>query len=176
MNTTRALAREETAVRGGGDILTGQNALSRTETDGTRRPHGALAPEQDRNVDDADDFLAYPDALSRTEADSARQQIGSLPPDQRQGVLDVLAAMIGAGEIRKSPLAALGGLIRRCRSGAFDPAPGLHLAEQRERRAVREASRQRREAEATGPPPSAGEISDARSRLRLFVNPRRTHG
>jgi hypothetical protein len=46
------------------------------------------------------DCLIIPKALSRKEADSARQQVAQIRPDQRQAVLDVLAAMIDAGEIR----------------------------------------------------------------------------
>jgi len=66
-----------------------------------------------------------------------------------QAVLDVLAAAIQAGEIRKSRLAVLTGLIRRYEAGSFDPAPGLHLAERRRRAAAREAAQRKREQEYT---------------------------
>jgi hypothetical protein len=62
-----------------------------------------------------------------------------------QAVLDVLTAAIQAGEIRKSRLAVLTGLVRRYEAGTFDPVPGMHLAEQRRRTAAREASEQKRE-------------------------------
>ena len=64
-----------------------------------------------------------------------------------QAVLDVLAATIQAGEIRKSRLAVLTGLLRRYEAGSFDPAPGLHLAERRRRAAAREAAQREREHE-----------------------------
>jgi len=75
------------------------------------------------------------------EARSLMQRAGS----DGQAVLDVLQATIQAGEIRKSRLAVLAGLLRRYEAGSFDPAPGLHLAERRRRVAVLEATRQRRE-------------------------------
>lgn len=142
------------------------------ETEKQQKP----PPQQDPELCGGGDDLIYPKALSRKEADNARQQIGSLTPEQRQPVLDVLAAMINAGEIRKSPLAALGGLIRRCRSGTFDPSPGLHVAEQRERAARREVAQKRKEVEITGPPPSTEEITQAKDKLRKFIKPRLTHG
>jgi hypothetical protein len=64
-----------------------------------------------------------------------------------QAVLDVLAAAIRAGEIRKSRLAVLTGLVRRYEAGTFDPAPGLHLAERRRRTAALEAAQRKREQE-----------------------------
>ena len=142
------------------------------------QPHrdAAVRPGVAASVRGGGDVLIFPPALSRREADSARQQLGALPPDQHQSVLDVLAAMMAAGEIRKSPLAALGGLIRRCRSGTFDPSPGLHLAEQRDRAARCEAVRVQREAEVVGPPPSAEEINQAKVKLRQFIKPRLVHG
>ncbi len=66
-----------------------------------------------------------------------------------QAVLDVLAAAIQAGEIRKSRLAVLNGLIRRYEAGTFDPAPGLHLAEQRTKQAAIQQMQRRREQEYT---------------------------
>lgn len=97
-------------------------------------------------------------------------------PEQQQPVLDVLSAMITAGEIRKSALAAMGGLICRCQQCSFDPSPGLHLAEQRERRASCEAAQEAAEAEKRGPAPTADEIADAKARLKSFIKPRLVHG
>mgnify|MGYP001827931141 FL=1 len=51
--------------------------------------------------------------------------------EQAQPILDVLQAAIRAGEIRKSSLAVLSGLVRRWRAGSFDPLPGQHIAENR---------------------------------------------
>ena len=45
-------------------------------------------------------------------------------------MLDVLCASIQAGEIRKSSIAMLTGLILRYESGCFDPVPGINLEEQ----------------------------------------------
>lgn len=79
------------------------------------------------------------------EANALVQRAGS----DAQAVLDVLTAAIQAGEIRKSRLAVLSGLIRRYEAGTFDPAPGLHLAEQRRKQAAMEAAQRRREKEYT---------------------------
>jgi hypothetical protein len=73
------------------------------------------------------------------------RQLASRAGQDAQAVLDVLTAAIQAGEIRKSRLAMLAGLIRRYESGSFDPAPGLHLAERRRREAARLAAQQQRE-------------------------------
>jgi hypothetical protein len=45
-----------------------------------------------------------------------------------QEILDALDAAIQAGQIKKSPLAFLGGMIRRQEVGTFDPTPGMHIA------------------------------------------------
>ncbi|MEI6661604.1 MAG: hypothetical protein WCL01_05730, partial [Comamonadaceae bacterium] len=46
-------------------------------------------------------------------------------------VLDVLAAAIQKGEVRKSPGAFLSALVRRYTSGQFDPSPGKEVADRR---------------------------------------------
>ena len=79
--------------------------------------------------------MIFPKQLSRREADSAAQMLGAIPQNQQQVILDVLAASIEAGSIRKSALACLGGLIRRFNADSFDPIPGLHIAERREKQA-----------------------------------------
>lgn len=56
-----------------------------------------------------------------------------------QALLDVLAAAIQAGQVRKSPLAMLAALVRRWRAGTFDPTPGLRVTEARRRARALEA-------------------------------------
>lgn len=94
------------------------------------------------------DDLVFPEEMTDAELNEARALVRQAGPDA-QAVLDVLAATIKAGEIRKSRLAVLSGLIRRYQAGSFDPTPGLHLAERRQRDAAAEAARQRRERELT---------------------------
>lgn len=101
--------------------------------------------------------LIFPKQLSRKEADSAEQMLGAIPQDQQQAVLDVLAASIEAGSIRKSALACLGGLIRRFKAGSFDPTPGLHIAERREKQ-VQQLNKTK--------PPSTDEVLRQHAKLR----------
>lgn len=75
--------------------------------------------------------LVFPSGLSRREVGSAEDILGAIPQIHRQAILDVLAANIESGSIRKSALACLGGLVRRYQAGTFDEAPGLHVAERR---------------------------------------------
>lgn len=74
--------------------------------------------------------LIYPKRLRPPEQQIAGRMVAGLG-EQAQQLLDVLAAAIAAGEIRKTPLDYLQGLIRRCQDGTFDPTPGLPIAEQR---------------------------------------------
>lgn len=101
--------------------------------------------------------LIFPKQLSRREADSAEQMLGAIPQDQQQALLDVLAASIEAGAIRKSAMACLGGLIRRFNAGSFDPTPGLHIAERRE-----EQNRQKIKSK----PPSTDDVLRQHARLK----------
>lgn len=90
-------------------------------------------PQTDRQIVSGGCGLIFPKQLSRRETDSAEHMLGAIPQNQQQAILDVLAASIEAGSIRKSPLACLGGLIRRFNADSFDPTPGLHVAERREK-------------------------------------------
>ena len=92
--------------------------------------------------------LIFPKEMTGVELREARALVRRAGEDA-QAVLDVLTAAIQAGEIRKSRLAVLSGLIRRHQAGTFDPAPGLHLAERRRRAAAMEAAWRRREQELT---------------------------
>jgi phage replication O-like protein O len=92
--------------------------------------------------------LVFPGEMTGVELKEARELVKRAGRDA-QALLDVLAAVIQAGEIRKSRLAVLTGLIRRYESGTFDPAPGLHLAERRRRVAAVEAAQRRQEQEYT---------------------------
>jgi hypothetical protein len=48
-----------------------------------------------------------------------------------QEVLDVVEASIRAKQVKKSPLALLGGIVKKTLTGEFDPLPGLHIALER---------------------------------------------
>ncbi len=132
-------------------------------------------PQPERDIGTGGGELIFPEELTAGESDSAAQLLRTVPPDQRQAILDVLAAAIKAGEVRKSRLAVLGGLVRRCRDGTFDPAPGLHLAERRARRAARDAAHRAAEVRAIGPPPTADAVRAARERFRQLAR-RRSSG
>ena len=86
-------------------------------------------PRTDRQIVSGGSGLIFPNQLSRKEADRAEQMLGAISQNHQQAILDVLAASIEAGSIRKSALACLGGLIRRFKSDSFDSTPGLHIAE-----------------------------------------------
>jgi phage replication O-like protein O len=90
--------------------------------------------------------LVFPREMTGMELKEARTLVSRAGRDA-QAVLDVLAAAIRAGEIRKSRLAVLTGLVRRYEAGTFDPAPGLHLAEHRRRAAAVESAQRKREKE-----------------------------
>ncbi|RMG37517.1 MAG: hypothetical protein D6720_03075 [Gammaproteobacteria bacterium] len=88
----------------------------------------------------------FPKELTRGEREEALRLLASTGADAR-ALLDVLAAAIGAGEIRKSPLAVPSGLVRRHRAGTFDPTPGPHLAEARHRQVEYKARLRQRDEE-----------------------------
>jgi hypothetical protein len=88
--------------------------------------------------------LIYPKRLRPPEQQIAGRMVAGLG-DQAQQLLDVLAAAIAAGEIRKTPLDYLQGLVRRCQDGTFDPTPGLPIAEQRKPVQTQRQGRSRRE-------------------------------
>ncbi|MGD8932550.1 MAG: hypothetical protein PVI52_08260 [Chromatiales bacterium] len=95
------------------------------------------------------------------------RQLASLAGQDAQAVLDVLITAIQAGEIRKSRLAMLAGLIRRYESGSFDPAPGLHMAERRRREVARLAAQQQREQQTLAQlVKDAGELEQGRASLQ----------
>ncbi|MGR9108952.1 MAG: hypothetical protein ACU843_18715, partial [Gammaproteobacteria bacterium] len=85
--------------------------------------------------------LVLPDQLTvpeRTGVQTILARYGC-PDKTAQEILDVLAAIILAGEVRKSPLAVLRGLLERWKTGTFDATTGLHLAAARRRKAEIEA-------------------------------------
>jgi DNA-binding Lrp family transcriptional regulator len=86
--------------------------------------------------------LIFPEKLNAREKTEALKLLSQIDDPPAQEILDVLAAAIQAGEVRKSPLAVLRGLVSRSRDGTFDPTPGLHLATARERQRQFEAQTQ----------------------------------
>jgi len=76
--------------------------------------------------------LIFPYALGREEREAAKVVLQNCK-DDAQAILDVLAAAMVAGKIQTSPLALLGGLVRRYGAGSFDPTPGLRVKLQRDK-------------------------------------------
>jgi phage replication O-like protein O len=76
--------------------------------------------------------LIFPYALGREEREAAKVVLQNCK-DDAQAILDVLAAAMVAGKIQTSPLALLGGLVRRYSAGSFDPTPGLRVKLQRDK-------------------------------------------
>jgi phage replication O-like protein O len=76
--------------------------------------------------------LIFPYALGREEREAAKVVLQNCK-DDAQTILDVLAAAMVAGKIQTSPLALLGGLVRRYGAGSFDPTPGLRVKLQRDK-------------------------------------------
>ena len=74
--------------------------------------------------------LVYPSEFDDAQRQKAKELLAETG-EHAQAILDVLQAAIRAGEIRKSSLAVLSGLVRRWRAGSFDPLPGQHIAESR---------------------------------------------
>lgn len=109
-----------------------------------RQPPQELAGEISIPPRGGGEHLVFPREMTGAELQEARVLITRAGNDA-QVVLDVLAAAIQAGEIRKSRLAVLTGLIRRHEAGTFDPAPGLHLADRRRRSAAVVAAERKRE-------------------------------
>jgi phage replication O-like protein O len=77
--------------------------------------------------------LIFPASLSRMEQQTATQMLGAVN-GSAQALLDALEASIQTGQVKKNPLALLGGMVRRYEAGTFDPAPGAHIAADREKR------------------------------------------
>ncbi len=71
--------------------------------------------------------LIFPKNLTQKEQLYAEKLLSNCD-GHAQEILDALDAAIQAGQIKKSPLAFLGGLIRRQEIGTFDPTPGMHIA------------------------------------------------
>ena len=80
--------------------------------------------------------LIFPYALGREEREAAKVVLQNCK-DDAQAILDVLAAAMVAGKIQTSPLALLGGLVRRYGAGSFDPTPGLRVKLQRDKMTVK---------------------------------------
>ncbi len=90
--------------------------------------------------------LIFPKSLSLKERKNAEKLLSNCR--DAQSILDVLEASIRAGEVKKSALSLLGGIIRRYEAGTFDPTPGLHISENREQQKKTQAEIERRNTEA----------------------------
>ena len=68
--------------------------------------------------------IIWSKSLSRKDVGTAGRMLEVVDSVDRQGLVDVLTALVEAGEVRKTAIACLGGLIRRYSAGTFDPSPG----------------------------------------------------
>ncbi|MCI0653080.1 MAG: helix-turn-helix domain-containing protein [Methylococcaceae bacterium] len=118
------------ASRGGEETILNSGTPAETESERGTAWNENPAPAQEN--------LIFPRELSNPERQTA-QRLLSRCDGSGQEILDVLAAIIRAGEVRKSPLAVLRGLVIRWKSGIFDPITGLHLAVIRKRQAAIQA-------------------------------------
>jgi phage replication O-like protein O len=107
---------------GGGDVL----FFETDET--TAKGSGSAVSKKLASVPQSD--LIYPKSLTAQEQQAAEQLLCNCN-GHAQDILDTLEAAIQAGQVKKSPLALLGGMVRRYEAGTFDPTPGLHIAENR---------------------------------------------
>jgi len=106
--------------RGGGEKM---NSLSTTVVESDSE--GGTQNRRDARPNRLE--LVFPAALSEPERQAAQTLVAQCG-DEAQQILDVLAVIIHAGEVRKSPLAVLRGLVKRWDAGSFDASTGLHLA------------------------------------------------
>ena len=101
-------------------------------------PRHALPPSPPRCE------LVFPREFDDAQRQKAKELLAGTG-GHAQAILDVLQAAIRAGEIRKSSLAVLSGLVRRWRAGTFDPIPGQHIAESRAKYEVHKETQQKQE-------------------------------
>ena len=83
--------------------------------------------------------LRYPDELSTEERAQAPSKLDGLHPVVAQEVLDVLAAKIAHGEVKKSTIGLLVWLANSARSGTFDRTPALEWRKQQQEQQGRQA-------------------------------------
>jgi plasmid replication initiation protein len=76
--------------------------------------------------------LIYPATLTDLEKDKAAQLLALIEPQKAQELLDTLEAYIRSGQVKKSKLALLGGVIKRFKDGKFDPASAMQIAIERQ--------------------------------------------
>ena len=129
--------------------LPGQNSSPYKESKETVVVGNELQRQQ--QTSDSAEILHFPPQLSDAERDQAAGWLAGLN-GEAQPLLDVLAANIQAGTVKKSPLSLLRALIKSARAGVFDPSPGLHIAAQRARRQREEAERAATRAARNQPP------------------------
>lgn len=98
---------------------------------------GSLRQQQEGG---ASETLVFPPQLSDEERNQADAWLTGMN-GTAQAILDVVAANIQAGTVKKSPLSLLRALVASARAGTFDPSPGLHIAAQRARRQKEAAER-----------------------------------
>lgn len=118
---------DENKNRGGGEKILGT-------TDGTLPNVGERGAEgTEKIVRVQASNLIFQKEMTIPERDAAQNLLKSCG-ESAQDVLDVLAAAMVAGQVKKSPVAFLGGLVRRYETGTFDPAPAIHIKLEREKR------------------------------------------
>lgn len=111
---------------GGGKQILGTAEGAQSET-GER---GARGTEKIVRVQVSN--LIFPKELTAQEREAAQNMLKSCG-NSSQDILDALTAAMVAGQVKKSPVAFLGGLVRRYEAGTFDPAPAMHIKLAREK-------------------------------------------
>ena len=91
--------------------------------------------------------LDFPRSMNSEEREAAIRILDQVN-GSAQPLLDVCEAAIQAGQVKKSPIAFLGGLVRRYKAGTFDPTPGLHIARKRKGAAKRNCGERKEDTEA----------------------------
>lgn len=95
--------------------------------------HSASQPKVVEPASNDGAALDYPRALSPSERTEAAKRLSSFDPELGQRLLDELGGRLKSGHVRGTPLAYLGGLIRRALAGTFSPEAGVALTDQRQR-------------------------------------------
>jgi hypothetical protein len=103
-----------------------------TTTENTQKKESA---KENNNCGGGNLGIIFSKALSRKDVDKANAMLKVINQDVAQEIADVLTAMIEAGDVKKNPIALLGGLIRRYQAGTFDNSTGLHINARREAKA-----------------------------------------
>lgn len=115
-----SVAADKNQNRGGGEKILGTDNGAQPET-GERGARGKQMIVQAQDLS-----LIFPAELTAPEREAAQNMLKSCN-GCAQDIVDTLAAAMVAGQVKKSAIAFLGGLVRRYEQGTFDAGPGMHM-------------------------------------------------